>query len=853
MRRTHLQPLRLWALLLSLSACAETSLAATITVTATTDDNTANGTCTLREAIIEANADSQAATADCVFDTAQPFGDDTITLQAGMYELSLAGIGEDAAATGDLDITGPLRLKGAGAGVSVIDANSIDRAFHVVNSGVSVTFEALTVREGNADDPNDALPTPQDDGGCIHNNGALLLDAAEVLFCTAANNGGGVFNSATGTLTARNGSFIGRDTGSGGGNTAIQSGGGVYNEGSFTLDLSSVTENFATVSGAGVYNAGTLEVLNGSAISKNGLAPGPIMTPLGGGIYNTGAARIENSFVRSNSVNSRGGGIYHTGGGELVIETSTLAFNQADKGAGLINNSGTVTINDSTISNNTANVQGGGLLNTGDSMTLVRTAVLDNDAGFGGGAGIFNRVPLTLVNVTLSGNESGGDGAGLSNTGGATADLANVTIANNTAGITDPGLGGGILNGALSTVNLKNTIVARNGPDDCALQTDHITNSLGHNISGDATCDLLGPPGGTDQPDTDPQIGPLASNGGPTRTHALLGSSSPAVDRGDPAGCTDFQSNLLTTDQRQAGATAPGAFVRPIDGDFDGASNCDIGAFELQVHELQTNGCTGDLFFSEYVQGVNVCGRSERGAGSEFHAVEIYNGTASDIVLDGQYQVRIFVDGSPTATATIDLVGTVRAGDVFVLTDPVTAMSTDSEDQTSAALQSDGDDAIALVHGAQVLDVIGVIGQDPGTEWGSGDASTQDSTIRRLKSVLTADPDGFADPNDITDQWEGFCTTLDFPGFHETEACPEPLTPTPSPTSAPTLTPTVTATPTQTATATPTGVVLGGRPRGAAGLLLLPALAAALAGLALRRRSIAARRLRVEGPVRRPA
>jgi hypothetical protein len=100
--------------------------------------------------------------------------------------------------------------------------------------------------------------------------------------------------------------------------------------------------------------------------------------------------------------------------------------------------------------------------------------------------------------------------------------------------------------------------VANNGPRmDWYLS---IT-SNGHNLDSDNTCNLTAV---GDLPDTDPRLGPLQDNGGPTLTHTLL-FGSPAMDAADNSACP-------ATDQR--------GFTRPMDGDGDGTPTCDIGAFE---------------------------------------------------------------------------------------------------------------------------------------------------------------------------------------------------------------------------------------------------------------------------------
>src|SRR5262245_26382231 len=126
-----------------------------------------------------------------------------------------------------------------------------------------------------------------------------------------------------------------------------------------------------------------------------------------------------------------------------------------------------------------------------------------------------------------------------------------------------------------------------------------------------------------------------------------------------------------------------------------------------------------ELFFSEYIEG-----------SSNNKALEIYNGTGSAIDLAlGQYNVQMFFNGSAAAGLTINLSGTVAAGDVFVLAQSsASATILAQADQTNGAGWFNGDDAVVLRKGTTVIDVIGQVGVDPGTEWGTGLASTADNT-----------------------------------------------------------------------------------------------------------------------------
>ena len=152
-----------------------------------------------------------------------------------------------------------------------------------------------------------------------------------------------------------------------------------------------------------------------------------------------------------------------------------------------------------------------------------------------------------------------------------------------------------------------------------------------------------------------------------------------------------------------------------------------------------------DLFISEYVEG-----------SSNNKALELYNGTGATVTLTGGYDVQIFANGSATATATIPLVGSIPNGDVFVLArSAAVAAILAVADQTTTNFLFSGNDAVALRRDGAILDVVGQIGVDPGTEWGSGDASTLDNTVRRKPAVEAGDPNG-ADAFDPALEWNGF-------------------------------------------------------------------------------------------------
>jgi predicted extracellular nuclease len=164
-----------------------------------------------------------------------------------------------------------------------------------------------------------------------------------------------------------------------------------------------------------------------------------------------------------------------------------------------------------------------------------------------------------------------------------------------------------------------------------------------------------------------------------------------------------------------------------------------------------------ELFFSEYIEG-----------SSNNKALEIYNGTGAPVDLGANsYNVQMYFNGSSSAGLTINLVGTVASGDVFVLAqsaaDPVILAQAD---HTNGAGWFNGDDAVVLRRGTTFIDVIGQVGFDPGTEWGTGDLSTADNTLRRQGTIHAGDLIA-TDAFDPAAEWNGFpINTFDGLGSH---------------------------------------------------------------------------------------
>ena len=164
-----------------------------------------------------------------------------------------------------------------------------------------------------------------------------------------------------------------------------------------------------------------------------------------------------------------------------------------------------------------------------------------------------------------------------------------------------------------------------------------------------------------------------------------------------------------------------------------------------------------EIFHSEYVEGTG-----------NNRALEIYNGTGSPVNLSAHgYNVRLYTNGSSSPAFTVFLAGTVASRDAFVLASAFADSAIRARaDQTTTAFPLSGDDAVVLRKGAQIIDSIGQVGVDPGTEWGSGMTSTMDNTLRRKRGVEGGDPNAW-DAFDPTLEWVGLATdTVDGLGWH---------------------------------------------------------------------------------------
>ncbi|TWT49574.1 Calx-beta domain protein [Rubripirellula amarantea] len=445
----------------------------------------------------------------------------------------------------------------------------------------------------------------------------------------------------------------------------------------------------------------------------------------GGGIFNDqGEVTATNSVISSNVASRAGGGIENNDG-VVALTNVSLDNNTAGptgiaspgNGGGLhTSGPGSVTIIDSSVSGNISALEGGGLWNSATgTMTIERSTIAANTSIDGGG--VFNlgdTGSTSITNSTIAANTATGLGGGIAIQDG-TVNLTSVTIAANTAAI---GGGIGVANGTVTSINsIIGTNTATTGPDISGSIT-----SNGNNIVGDTTDATIVNSASSDLLDTDPVIGTLADNSGPTQTIELL-AGSPAIDAGVLAG--------LDVDQRgQARPQGSEADIGAFEG--TGTVSTDDAIFSIAATTAdQDEGDTGVTAFTFTVtRSVNTVGASSvdfavEGTGTspadatDFENMELTTGT-----LD-------FADGETTMTITVNVVGdtATEADDTFnvVLSNPSVGSQVDTT-ATSALATIRNDD---LASGPTLEIAAETSDQDEG----DADATSFTFTVTRANST----------------------------------------------------------------------------------------------------------------------
>jgi CSLREA domain-containing protein len=279
----------------------------------------------------------------------------------------------------------------------------------------------------------------------------------------------------------------------------------------------------------------------------------------GGGIRVRGSLALSDASVDHNAA-VRGGGLAAVNAGSFAVDRTTVQSNVAAHGGGIAVDGSQLGLHNSTVATNQAFIGGGGLYLIASPSSFVQNVTISGNSNVflsaggtpEGGGGIQSDNSLVeLVNVTLADNHAErSTGASL---GPAGLLLAGGRSLKTTLGIIGP-------NGLTNGQRISPECGGVQGPSAARLRT------TGGNVAADSSCSTLTRAG--DRLNVDPLLAPLAPNGGPTQTHALL-IGSPAIDR---VGFTPEGGFCGTTDQR--------GLPRPVNA--GGGLACDSGAFELQ-------------------------------------------------------------------------------------------------------------------------------------------------------------------------------------------------------------------------------------------------------------------------------
>ncbi len=268
----------------------------------------------------------------------------------------------------------------------------------------------------------------------------------------------------------------------------------------------------------------------------------------------SGVVTIAGVSIRNGRSSGPGGGITNRAQATLTLSNTTVMSNTAASGGafgGGIYNLGRLTLTHSTVSSNTTGATspvGAGIAHIGVELIVIDSTISGNTTtGLGGGI-YSSSSALALVNSTLSGNISTISGGGILEQGGNTS-LYNATVTDNYA---DSDTGGGGVAQLAGTLNFIDSIIAANyetepfgGGGVIVVEGDCSGTivSQGNNIVYDhdnGNCTIIGA-----FTQAYPLFGPLANNGGPTLTHALL-PGSPGIDAGDAVSCNDWAGTPLT-------------------------------------------------------------------------------------------------------------------------------------------------------------------------------------------------------------------------------------------------------------------------------------------------------------------
>jgi predicted outer membrane repeat protein len=507
----------------------------------------------------------------------------SLTVDATTFEANTAEGGGAIATTASLTISGSTFVSNTAAGTFGGAGGAI------LTSTVTGPLQSLTV-DRSIFSANKVAPLSPGSGG---QGGAISSDASQITITNTGFNGnvvqgggaGGAIASF-GTLTVGSSTFTGNAVTPSGSVLEAARGGAISSSASIDVSASSFSSNAATgtldSSGGAIDVPGTGAAIRSSTFTGNS-ATSTANYAVGGGIASSSSATIVNSIFNGNRssapTTSDGGALYLPGLSGFTIDGSSLVGNSAIASSGsaaggaVYQDFGSGSITNSTLDSNTAD---------GQFSSVGGAAELDPQA-------TFDTVTDTLTGDTFSRNSTHSSsgtawGGAIDSQYGETLVMTNDTITSNSASGSRPA-GGGIADSKFSATSMTNLTVAANSAggngDELAIDVGvsvaitgtiltggHVCNlalpgpsaTVTYSIDSDTSCGLAG---AGDLSNTDPMLGVLQNNGGPTFTMALL-AGSPAIDA-DGSSCPP-----PTTDQR--GLPRPDSSV----------SHCDIGAYEVQ-------------------------------------------------------------------------------------------------------------------------------------------------------------------------------------------------------------------------------------------------------------------------------
>lgn len=634
------------------------ALLAAFVVTSGADNTTADSLTTLREAILLANSSPGADT--ITFGNGSGSGGTNFT--DGIADTITLSLGQ-------MSITDALMITGQRADNTIIDGNNASRIFRIEFGAGDTALRKLTLTGGRT--------TGGNEGGAIKtlSEGTLSLNESTVRQ-----------NSTTGDFAE---------------------GGAIYSyHGSVSVTNSTITGNStsgANAHGGAIFAYSRVHSTGGPVLVSNSTISGNSTTGTGsrgGAIYFNGdMPTISHSTFSGNSTagaSADGGAIFMVNG-EVKVNQSTFSENSTagiDADGGAIATStinGGVMVSQSTFSANSTTAAGGasggaiyGMIVTVSQSTLSGNFTTGTDADGGAIYGLESE--LMVSQSTLTGNHANLSAGGAIATSSGMVDF---TIQNSiVAGNTDDGTALDVRKPLSSTLTVSNSLIGRN--NGTGLAATGVTPGANGNLIG----------GATDGTKINPLLAPLANNGGPVQTHALL-TGSPALNRGSNALAVDVTVNgtpALTSDQRGL------PIARIVN------TTVDMGAYELftlagpivvstTVDELDGNISTGDLSLREAI----VLANSSPGANTITFATST-NGTEFDLSL-GQFEITeiLTITGNGASNTVIDAQQNTRifnirptAGDVTLSSLMLKNGRTTADYERGGAIQSTSNGTLTI-------------------------------------------------------------------------------------------------------------------------------------------------------------